>query len=375
MHMNGNVTHFLAIVPPHKQLFSCFKCSSVCTTLLCPEWGLAMAFPDCQCDLATCAECKFRRCVPRWSTNSWVLLAADNLGKGTWLRSGVALDGRWGAGCHACSVVGVKRGLCLVNQRDFVQGTVRTLGTIQQSRFVRHANSKFHKNSCRELLGEDVSAVALAIEKFRQVLNHVVKHGAVVHKGISDNAGAKTLRKMVFCLAEAVKHRHHRYFRDVQSITLLRDARKGRLHIRFVAVDSRLQVRHGFLGAATGFGSGSAAIAKTTNLIVSDFATRYAGMKVAELRQEVRRRVLDRTHMITVDAAADEIVASELMRSGVDGAVLTPNLRIVLRDKAHSTRRNLCKPKSHSSIVFLFDVQNNEHLRMGWVNMEVNDVN
>jgi len=179
----------------------------------------------------------------------------------------------------------------------------------------------------------------------------------------------------VFCLAEAVKHRHHRYFRDVQSITLLRDARKGRLHIRFVAVDSRLQVRHGFLGAATGFGSGSAAIVKATDLIVSDFATRYAGMKVAELRQEVRRRVLDRTHMITVDVAADELVASKLMRSGVDGAVLTPNLHIVLRDKAHSTRRNLCKPKSHSSIVFLFDVQNNEQLRMGWVNMEVNDVN
>jgi hypothetical protein len=63
------------------------------------------------------------------------------------------------------------------------------------------------------------------------------------------------------------------------------------------------------------------------------------------------------------------------MRSGVDGAVLTPNLHIVLRDKARSTRRNLCKPKSHSSIVFLFDVQNNEQLRMGWVNMEVNDVN
>jgi hypothetical protein len=77
-------------------------------------------------------------------------------------------------------------------------------------------------------------------------------------------------------------------------------------------------------------------------------------MKVAELRQEVRRRVLDRTHMITVDAAADELVASELMRSGVDGAVLTPNLHIVLRDKAHSTRRNLCKPKSQSSIVFPF---------------------
>ena len=85
-----------------------------------------------------------------------------------------------------------------MNQRDFVQGTVRTLGTIQQSRFVRHANNKFHNNSCRELLGEDVSAVAPAIEKFRQVLNHVVKHGAVVHKGISDSAGAKQLRKMVF---------------------------------------------------------------------------------------------------------------------------------------------------------------------------------
>ena len=46
--------------------------------------------------------------------------------------------------------------------------------------------------------------------------------------------------------------------------------------------------------------------------------------------------------MITVDAASDEVLASEMMRITTRGALesLTPNLRVVLRDKAHSSRRN-----------------------------------
>ena len=45
--------------------------------------------------------------------------------------------------------------------------------------------------------------------------------------------------------------------------------------------------------------------------------------------------------MVTIDAAGDEVLASELMRLPVSEAFgeLTPNLQCVLRDKAHASRR------------------------------------
>ena len=53
--------------------------------------------------------------------------------------------------------------------------------------------------------------------------------------------------------------------------------------------------------------------------------------------QHIRQRVT----MICTDSAADEMLAAEMMRQPVLASmgVLTPNLRVVLRDKAHSSRR------------------------------------
>ncbi len=65
-----------------------------------------------------------------------------------------------------------------------MQGTLRGLGCIQQSRFIRHAASKFLKSSCKDVLGADVNTVALSVDKFRQVLDHITEYGAAVHKGV-----------------------------------------------------------------------------------------------------------------------------------------------------------------------------------------------
>ena len=48
-----------------------------------------------------------------------------------------------------------------------------------------------------------------------------------------------------------------------------------------------------------------------------------------------------RCHVVCVDAAGDEMLASELMRLPVSDVFgqLTPNLQCVIRDKAHASRR------------------------------------
>ena len=45
-----------------------------------------------------------------------------------------------------------------------------------------------------------------------------------------------------------------RFLKKAKTINLLRDARKGQLKVRFVAVNERLQVRRGTLGIDRGKG-------------------------------------------------------------------------------------------------------------------------
>ena len=125
----------------------------------------------------------------------------------------------------------------------------------------------------------------------------------------------------------------------MQTVCLLRDARKGRLHVRFVAVDSKFKVRRGFLGMAVDFGAGSNAILQATDGTIARLATKYLGTLRAVAMPSLRKRLVESIHMITVDAASDEIVASELGRMRRMGHPPMPNMRVVLRDKAHGCCR------------------------------------
>lgn len=54
--------------------------------------------------------------------------------------------------------------------------------------------------------------------------------------------------------------------------------------------------------------------------------------------------VLDKVEALTVDAAADETLAGDLMRGRCcieDEQCMCPNLRLVVRDKTHASRRSL----------------------------------
>ncbi len=289
-----------------------------------------------------CVECRFRRSGAKWMKAPWGLLDRDDPAKGTWLLMRRS-SGGFGIGCQPCARMAKARGSFPPGSRDFVKGTVRLPSVFQASHLKRHADSNFHKLSVKAWLKRgDVDPTAPDVSQFRLVLDHVLMHhGKCSNAHMVKVGGRGKVKRMLLCLAEGCKRQDQRFFKDVQSVALARDARKSRLAIRFVAVNSKLQTRSGLLGLAPDFGTGSAAITRATANLLREFSTKYVGTASANLISGLHTAVRNNVHMITVDAATDEVLSAEMMRKPLLGmmSTTTPNLRIVLRDKAHATRR------------------------------------
>ena len=204
----------------------------------------------------------------------------------------------------------------------------------------KHSQSTYHQTAA---VRGATNACAPSEHDFRQVLEHFTQHGTAGLSGLSQVGGAKKIRRMSICLAEAMFQRDREFVETATSLTLLRDARKGVIAVRFVAVDASLQTHAGLLGAVSHlsrFGSGGLGLVKSTYHVMKQFSS-----VCVPLPPVLNRPALDvlqqRCHMVTVDSAADEIVASEIMRQplSVLFGSLTPNCQIVMRDKAHASRR------------------------------------
>lgn len=150
-----------------------------------------------------------------------------------------------------------------------------------------------------------------------------------------------------------------------------------------------VEVRSGVLGLTKAFGTGAANIVKATHHVVKRFLSgnlrRTAGgddgpaTSAGEVLPDTLDRVLAKVEAVTVDAASDELLAAELGRGeGIDredvagllrlrgssrdddapalarGPIaatdllkpLTPNLRLVIRDVTHASRRVTQKPEA-----------------------------
>ncbi|CAK0813414.1 unnamed protein product, partial [Prorocentrum cordatum] len=132
-------------------------------------------------------------------------------------------------------------------------------------------------------------------------------------EGVEGVAKAKKVRKMIWCLAEAHRAMKRRLWLTdgIVSTAIFQDARKGKLTIRFTAVDVDLY-----------------------------------------------HKVMASIEAYTSDAAADEIRAGFMLAGQTvraDAAKVMPNLRIVTRDKPHATRR--LASRGWKADPFLDDVQ------------------
>ena len=220
---------------------------------------------------------------------------------------------------------------------------LKTNAALQASRFKRHHDSNSHK------FAEGCSPTTPSTDEFRQALKDCASQTFKLQ-------GSHNM-KLLYCLHEAMRALDQRTFKPGHPMTLFRDERKGRIAIRFRTCDSDLNVRCGTLGQGRDEGTGAQNLVKATAQVMRCACTRFAKppsslarkYKLPKPKFKPKAYEALRNNIITmvVDAAGDELLASEMMRSADlahSTRTLTPNLLHVIRDKAHASRRLLSRP-------------------------------
>lgn len=134
------------------------------------------------------------------------------------------------------------------------------------------------------------------------------------------------------------------------AISLFRDERDGRIAIRFRAVTKDLHVLSGFLGQEQFAGTGGHALTIATENVMKRACSRFSGRHDSKQKSFLKKSLFwhfkSKLFSVTTDSAADEVLSSELMRTKMTGfqELLAPNLRWVVRDKAHGSRRITSRP-------------------------------
>ncbi|MCP4239061.1 MAG: hypothetical protein GY772_00695 [bacterium] len=195
--------------------------------------------------------------------------------------------------------------------------------------------------------------------------------------GLQDVGKRERLVKIQWCISEALKQRTAKFLMErATAIALIRDERRGRLLIRYRAVAENGELVSGTLGQSKEFGTGALSITKATHAIVRRALTEAVepprGCKGVPLATDLERRVksvlakmearVSIVHLylftllchcrfggrclqvLTVDSANDEVLSGEIMAAGNAAEkyrAIAPNLRIIVRDVTHASRRSL----------------------------------
>ena len=181
-----------------------------------------------------------------------------------------------------------------------------------------------------------------------------------------------------YCLSEAHQKVVRDQLRSACTINLLRDERKKRLQLSWRAATSDGTHMDGGAGISTTHGSKAIGITEGTRSILKRLCTSLkdppwytAAMKpVAILEQfdeQLFNHIRNITEAITIDSASDELVSASDMSASSPPVVVgrphgcesfMPNLKHVLRDKAHASRRLLTRPwaadEHLNDIIFVF---------------------
>lgn len=118
----------------------------------------------------------------------------------------------------------------------------------------RHARCSMHQEAVSKCIGESAGGgLTPPQEHFIEVWDAVCK-GDRSAAGLAQTGKRERTDKLLWCIHEAIRLNDQDILRRADVITLVRDARKGRLLVRFIAV-SGLDRHSGILGQAKMFGT------------------------------------------------------------------------------------------------------------------------
>ena len=240
---------------------------------------------------------------------------------------------------------------------------VRSPSMLQHYVFRRHSNSVSHIVAVQKMFHRSMEAVldhvSPSADEFKKLMGDIIdnKLGEVDRK----------TKQKLWCLHEALKSLDQSTLSRASAIFLFRDERDGRLLVRFRAVSHDLECKVGVLGQERAFGTGARQVLTATGNVIVRACTRFHGAPPSSagsaqvapkpfLKKNLLRHVRKSVIGLTCDSAADEILAAEMMRDAdlAQSTAMTPNLRYIIRDKAHASRRLISRPWSVDD--FLKDV-------------------
>ena len=203
----------------------------------------------------------------------------------------------------------------------------------------RHHGSRQHLIHAASLFGIALGPSgtcllgAPAVEEFLAVW----KAGADNQK-VAGTGCRKKIAQMHECILQAKLQIERQFMAQAETISLVRDESKGMLLIRALACTPRLDYRSLLLGLSQEPGSDAFDINRETRRIIQQFC----GADNIALVE----RLCSRIEAICVDSASNETKSARLMRrlGPGDRTPLAPNLKAIIRDRAHASRRIISRP-------------------------------
>ncbi|CAE7421777.1 unnamed protein product [Symbiodinium sp. CCMP2592] len=228
----------------------------------------------------------------------------------------------------------------------------------------RHGSGPEHVRNVCKLLGYEVPTKETAAVRWpgAEVVLQVFRQlqGDTTDRFVEGVSAEKKTSRIEWCIVEATREQWRESLRNAVSISLLRDERHKRVLLRFRAVDKTLQVTNGVLGQLKGdYSSTALGLTAATLRVIREFATpglARPGMKGEELQLEVDESLVQHIRecvlSTTIDAAGNEVAAVQDSAAPLEvhcqhlaeGETLFPNHKLIVRDRAHGTRRVLERP-------------------------------
>ena len=199
----------------------------------------------------------------------------------------------------------------------------------------RHENSKGHQAASKSQPTDSALHLAPSQESFEEFLTQALQGQSVRDGGVTSDKRIK----MRWALTEAILARNRKLLADSQSMTLLRDERKGKLLVRFRAVLRDLSTVSGCFGLLPVSGSADS-IASATDTLMEAYCTpmrqppRASCVTESSVDQALLQHLRQTVTIIVTDAAASEQIATDLQRgrrefADESGQGTMKNVRIV----------------------------------------------
>ena len=288
---------------------------------------------------------KWERLGNKWKKR--FLIKEDHPELGSWLDA-VVSDKHVAVGCRVCKRAG----------RDcsrFATYEVNTADALQVVNFCKHEGSPRHQAAVEMYLsGRGGNVDAPSVDEYEALCKEILDGSATC------NPLKKA--KMTWTLSEAFKSQDQLAVEKCDSMAMFRDESKSRLLLRFRAISPSLDEHPGFLGQESDFGTGALNITKATANVMKRFSSRFSGAPGKRrvgcfVKKHTLKNMRRAIRVLTVDAAGDEVLSGEMMRSATLAGTqrrLTPNLQFLNRDKTHGSRRIISR--GWSADPFLRDV-------------------